>query len=554
MKEYIVVVKPGEDLTTLDSEMSANTGSGAVPNRAVECCDACPQDTRMTHWKLTDEEAKTLEGDARILAVELPYEDMPHIIRKPSAWQSGTFNKTDTNDGVNWGLSRCSSQINNFEGNTSIFDNYKYAMTGEGVDFVVFDTGIEVNHPEFQDASGGLRVMQLDWFANHSGVTNPYAAQGPLGAGFYTDEDGHGTHVAGIAAGKTYGWAKNAHIYSIKMLSSGGPDSISDTLGMDLIRFWHENKGNNRPTIVNMSYGYTHVIDGWTGAAANDVGQHWDTFTNQMDHWTFGDANFASAQEVNIETDIEYGAAWRPSYRSAAVDAKLDQLVAAGVHVTIAGNNNYEVQYNYSDDANDNYNDFFSRPSYNGGQAIYYHRGSSPRASTVKNAEIIVTNIGVTEYNNKEVLSPSSACGEAMDINAPGTNITSSCSTDTSDATGGPRNVSDYPPDPNFKIISISGTSMAAPQVCGVGALYLQADPTLTPAELKAKILHDAKTGLLHDTAWDQKDLEKYKYIESSPIAGRQPWRGLFGAPNIVLYNRYVGDVFVRYVAAGGGG
>ena len=32
MKEYIVVVKPGEDLTTLDSEMSANTGSGAVPN------------------------------------------------------------------------------------------------------------------------------------------------------------------------------------------------------------------------------------------------------------------------------------------------------------------------------------------------------------------------------------------------------------------------------------------------------------------------------------------------------------------------------------------
>ena len=65
MKEYIVVVKPGEDLTTLDSEMSANTGSGVVPNRAVECCDACPQDTRMTHWKLTDEEAKTLEGDAR---------------------------------------------------------------------------------------------------------------------------------------------------------------------------------------------------------------------------------------------------------------------------------------------------------------------------------------------------------------------------------------------------------------------------------------------------------------------------------------------------------
>lgn len=540
MKEYIVVVKPGEDLTTLDSEMAASTGNGVVPNRAVECSDACPHDTRMTHWKLTDEEAKTLEGDARILAVELPYDDDPTIERKLHAWQGGTFNKADTNDGVNWGLSRCSSQINNFEGNTSIFDNYKYAMTGEGVDVVIFDSGIEVNHPEFLDASGALRVMQLDWFANHSGVTNPYAAQGPLGAGFYTDTDGHGTHVAGIAAGKTYGWAKNAHIYSMKIFDT---DKVNDTLGMDLIKFWHENKGNNRPTIVNMSYGYYWNIDGWVGAAANDVGQHWDTFTNQMDHWTFGDANFNSVYEVNQQVDVAPGSM---SNRSAAVDAKLDQLVAAGVHVTIAGGNYGDVQYNYSDDANDNYNDFISRPSFNGGAAIHYHRGSSPRASTVKSSEMIVTNIGVELENNKEVLSYSSACGEAMDINAPGSNITSACS--TTHTMGG--SAADYPADPNYKIANISGTSMAAPQVCGVGALYLQADPTLTPAELKAKILHDAKTGLLHDTVWDQKDLNKYHYIEFSSNVSFRPERGLFGGPNKVLYNRYVGDVFVRYVAA----
>ncbi len=544
MKEYIVVVKPGEDLTTLDSEMSANTGSGVVPNRAVECCDACPQDTRMTHWKLTDEEAKTLEGDARILAVELPFADDPTIKLEECAWQSGTFNKADTNDGVNWALSRCSSQINNFEGNSSIFDNYKYAMTGEGVDFVIMDSGIEVNHPEFQDASGALRVMQLDWFANHNGVVNPYAAQGPLGAGFYTDTDGHGTHVAGIAVGKTYGWAKNAHIYSMKIFDN---DALSDTLGMDLIKFWHENKGNNRPTIVNMSYGYSYVIDGWVGAGAGDTGQHWDTFTNQMDVWNFGDPNFGSAMEVNYQVDIGPYSYSQLGRRYTAVDAKIDQLTAAGVHVAIAAGNNSDVQYNYSDDANDNYNDFFSRPSWFGGFHVHYHRGSSPRASTVKGAEMVVSNIGVEIVNNKEVLAGSSGCGEAMDINAPGTNITSSCSTDTSSAGG--RNVSDYPPDPNFKIISISGTSMAAPQVCGVGALYLEADPTLTPAELKAKILHDAKTGLIHDVStWDQKDLSKYYHF------GIAQHRGLFGGPNKVLYNRYVGDVFVRYVAAGGGG
>ena len=96
---------------------------------------------------------------------------------------------------------------------------------------------------------------------------------------------------------------------------------------------------------------------------------------------------------------------------------------------------------------------------------------------------------------------------------------------------------------------------MAAPQVCGVGALYLQNEPNLTPAELKAKILHDAKTGLLYDvSSWDQKDLEKYKYIElGSGSSFFRSRRGLFGGPNKVLYNRFAGDVFVQYVSVPGG-
>jgi subtilisin family serine protease len=158
---------------------------------------------------------------------------------------------------------------------------------------------------------------------------------------------------------------------------------------------------------------------------------------------------------------------------------------------------------------------------------------------------MVVTNIGVEIENSKEVLSSNSACGEAMDINAPGTNITSAFCTSGA-------GTSDYPPDPNFKIKSISGTSMAAPQVAGVMALYLQNEPNLTPTELKAKILHDAKTGLLYDTVWDQKDLGKYRYIENSINSFFRPDRGLFGAPNRVLYNRFVGDVFVQYVTSGG--
>ena len=539
-KEYIVVVKPGENLTALDSEMSAATGSGVVPSRAVECADAQEHDTRMTNWMLTDEEAKLLETDSRILGVELPFKNDDSVIIEPMAVQPGIYNKTEVNDGVNWGLSRCNSKVNNFEGINELSDNFRYCMTGEGVDVVIMDSGIELDHPEFKDSVGAARIQAIDWYAASNG-----AMSGTLGAGFYTDTGGHGTHVAGIAVGKTYGWAKNAHIYSMKIFDT---DSLGVEDACDLIKHWHNNKGNSRPTIVNMSFGYLYNFEDWSGIQAGDSGQHWDTFTNQMDVWNFGDPNFTTKFEVNFEVDIEPSSYAKPSKRLSYIDAKIDQLIAAGIHITIAGNNNYEVQYNYSDDVNDNYNDFFIRPSYNGGAPVYYHRGSSPRASTVKSGEMIVANIGVFEHNNKEILDESSACGEAIDISAPGTNITSSCSTDTSDAAGGPRSVSDYPDDPNFKIIQMTGTSMAAPQVCGVGALYLQFDPTLTPAQLKKKMLDDAQTGLLHDTVWDQKDLGKYQFFSNT--SGTRQYRGLFGAPNKVLYNNYAGDVLVKWVKA----
>ena len=179
-KEYIVVVKPGVDLAGLDSEIASNTGNGVVPNRAVECADPQAHDTRMTHWMLTDEEAKELEKDERVLAVELPFKDMPHVIKRPFARQEATFSKTSAVDGVNWGLSRCSAQINNFDGNTSIFDNYKYALDGTGVDVVIFDTGIELDHPEFKDSSGNARIQAIDWYAASNG-----AISGTLGPNLY---------------------------------------------------------------------------------------------------------------------------------------------------------------------------------------------------------------------------------------------------------------------------------------------------------------------------------------------------------------------------------
>ena len=64
---------------------------------------------------------------------------------------------------------------------------------------------------------------------------------------------------------------------------------------------------------------------------------------------------------------------------------------------------------------------------------------------------------------------------------------------------------------------------MASPQVCGVGAIYLQADPSLTPAQLKSKLQADALP-VLKDESNDA------NYGDTTDICGGY---------NRMLYNRY---------------
>ena len=78
--------------------------------------------------------------------------------------------------------------------------------------------------------------------------------------------------------------------------------------------------------------------------------------------------------------------------------------------------------------------------------------------------------------------------------------------------------------------MSISGTSMAAPQVAGVIALHLQANPGLTPAEIKTRIIADAKN-VIFDTA----SSTDYTAFNTS----------LMGASNNMLWNRYGRQPFI---------
>ena len=143
-KEYVVIAKEGVDLSALDAELAASSGSGCVPNRAVECTDACEHDTRMTHWNLTDEEAETLKNDERIYDVEIPYKDNPDVEYTIDAVKTNQwFSKSTSTSAlyVNWGLHRCSSATDPFNDGTNLgavlsIKNYHYDATTGKISFV----------------------------------------------------------------------------------------------------------------------------------------------------------------------------------------------------------------------------------------------------------------------------------------------------------------------------------------------------------------------------------------------------------------------------------
>lgn len=126
------------------------------------------------------------------------------------------------------------------------------AEDGRGVVIGIIDSGFDLSHPAFRDAAGNLRVdALLDQTAGNrefdtAALENAWAA----GTGPGADENGHGTHVAGIAGGTNHqgfeGVAPGARFLLVK----------TDFLNTDRAARWVFNKAVDRPCVVNMSLGH----------------------------------------------------------------------------------------------------------------------------------------------------------------------------------------------------------------------------------------------------------------------------------------------------------
>jgi subtilisin family serine protease len=228
-----------------------------------------------------------------------------------------------------------------------------------------------------------------------------------------------------------------------------------------------------------MGTGYDAVT---TGGNANDCQGHGTHVAGTVAGTTYGIAKRATVHPVRVlncqgsgtNADVIEGMDWVASNHvkpavanmslgggaSQATDDAVQRMYAAGVTVAVAAGNDNASACNYSP-------------------------ARAPNAITV----------GST--TNTDARSSFSNYGTCLDIFAPGSNIVSAgFSSDTGTAT-------------------MSGTSMASPHVAGVAALYVGANPSATPQQVRDALVNNGT-------------------LNKVTSAGA-------GSPNVLLYSMFIG-------------
>ncbi|ORZ15658.1 peptidase S8/S53 domain-containing protein [Absidia repens] len=200
---YIVVLKDNVHQSKLDEHTSWVKTMANENNPWTEWLHPSSSSHGVRHvYNTASLKGYSGKFDASTLDAIRSSEDVAYI-EKDSVVYASEMQRT-----APWGLAR----ISHHDALTlRTFNKYIHNPEGgEGVKVYVIDTGINVNHDDFDGrAIWGKTIPQGD-----------------------SDEDGngHGSHCAGTIAGKTYGVAKKAHPVAVKVLRSNGSGSNSDVL------------------------------------------------------------------------------------------------------------------------------------------------------------------------------------------------------------------------------------------------------------------------------------------------------------------------------------
>ncbi|RKP08112.1 peptidase S8/S53 domain-containing protein, partial [Thamnocephalis sphaerospora] len=140
----------------------------------------------------------------------------------------------------NWGLARIDKR------RFPLQNTFHYPKSaGSGVTVYILDTGVNTAHGDL----GGRAKFGVDVISND--VT--------------TDDNGHGTFVAGLVGGKNFGVAKSCSMVSVKTLDSQGSAPSSKVIRAIQYVIDQHQKSETKKTIINLS------LDAPRSRALNDA-------------------------------------------------------------------------------------------------------------------------------------------------------------------------------------------------------------------------------------------------------------------------------------------
>jgi subtilisin family serine protease len=234
--EYIVVLQQGiadSEIEAIADSLTRSHGGnlmGPVLRHAIKGFGV----------RMSEGAAKLLADDPRILQVEENAQSEPVEEAESEVYDYQPYGGSEeltaegAQSGAPWGLDRIDQRNNPY-----LDGVYRYNRTGQGVDAYIVDSGILLSHNEF----GGRAIAGYDWDPNH-----------PTGVDCF----GHGTHVAGLVGGRTYGAAKNVRLYAVRIADcSGGSNTYVAVAGVDWAISHYDAQVPRRPAVMNISYAFS---------------------------------------------------------------------------------------------------------------------------------------------------------------------------------------------------------------------------------------------------------------------------------------------------------
>ncbi|WP_254313924.1 S8 family peptidase [Vibrio coralliilyticus] len=185
--------------------------------------------------------------------------------------------------------------------------------TGKGVSIYIVDSGIDLSHSDF----GGRAVSGWDFVDND---------------GDASDCRGHGTHVAGTAAGNRFGIAPEADIYSVRVLNCEGKGNGEKILNaFDWVVDHAKQQG--KPAVINYSISRDERWHAMDEAVDTIVQTHNISFV----HSAGNNDTDACTKSPHSDYSITVGSSTNDDYRAHSSNwGNCVSLFAPGDHITSA--------------------------------------------------------------------------------------------------------------------------------------------------------------------------------------------------------------------------